>query len=58
MELTLSIYLGRFIRKSAKNKYKLEGKKANNTQTYTMTYKKKSMNTHKYTNYIHYYKLN
>ena len=37
----------------------LEEKKANNTQTYTMTYKK-SMNTHKYTNYIHvhYYKLN
>ena len=33
-------------------------KKANNTQTYTMTYKKKSINTHKYTIYIHYYKLN
>ena len=38
-------------------KLTLEGKKGNNTQTYTMTYKK-SMNTHKYTNYIHYYKLN
>ena len=36
----------------------LEGKKTDNTQTYTMTYKKKSMNINKYTNYIHYYKLN
>ena len=35
----------------------LEGKKANNTQTYTMTYTI-SMNTYKYKNYIHYYKLN
>ena len=32
-------------------------KKENNTQTYTMTYKK-SVNTYKYKNYIHYYKLN
>ena len=37
----------------------LDGKKADNTQTYTMTYKKKkSINTHKYTIYKHYYKLN
>ena len=35
----------------------LEGKKANNTQTHTMTYKK-SINTYKYTNYTHYYRLN
>ena len=36
----------------------LDGKKTDNTQTYTMTYKKKSINTHKYTTYKHYYKLN
>ena len=36
----------------------LDGKKTDNTQTYTRTYKKKSINTHKYTIYKHYYKLN
>ena len=36
----------------------LEENKANNTQTYTMTNKRRqSIDTYKYTNYIHYYKL-
>ena len=47
-----------YIHKSIDYGINIRRKKTNNTQTYTMTYKKKSINTHKYSNYIHYYKLN
>ena len=40
-----------YIHRSIDYTINIRGKTANNTQTYTMTYKK-SMNTYKYTNYI------
>ena len=43
-----------YIHKSIDYGINIRGKKANNTQTYTMAYKK-SMNKYKYTNYIYYY---